>query len=60
MAKRKITFESAMEELQSIYDELEQGVIGLDELEAKMKRVKVLSDFCQRKLRDIEAIIQAP
>lgn len=57
MAKKKITFESAMEELQAIYDELDQGVVGLDELETKMKRVKVLSNFCQRKLRDIEAII---
>ena len=57
MAKKKITFERAMEELQSIYDELDQGAVGLDELETKMKRVKVLSNFCQRKLRDIEAII---
>ncbi len=57
MAKKKITFESAMEELQAIYDELDQGAVGLDELETKMKRVKVLSNFCQRKLRDIEAII---
>ncbi len=57
MAKKKITFEKAMEELQLIYEALEQGAVGLDELETKMKRVKVLSEFCQRKLRDIEAVI---
>ncbi len=57
MAKKKMTFESAMEELQAIYDELEQGAVGLDELEKKMKRVKVLSDYCSRKLRDIETVL---
>lgn len=55
--KKELTYESAMAELQKIYDDLEQGAIGVEELEAKMKRVKELSSFCQKKLRNIEQII---
>ena len=57
MAKKKLTFESAMDELQIIYDELEQGAVGLDELEQKMKRVKTLADYCSKKLRAIESVL---
>jgi len=59
MAKRKMTFESAMEELQVIYDELDSGAIGLDELAQKMKRVKELTDYCKKKLRDIETVLSS-
>ncbi len=58
MARKKLTFESAMEELQTIYDELEQGAVGLDELEQKMKRVKELTHFCKEKLRNIENVLK--
>ncbi len=59
MAKKKMTFESAMEELQMIYDELDSGTIGLDALAQKMKRVKVLTDYCKEKLRDIETVLSS-
>ena len=52
-----MTFESAMEELQTIYDELDGGAVGLDDLAKKMKRVKELTAYCKRKLRDIEAVL---
>ncbi len=58
MGKRKMTFEAAMEELQEIYDELDSGAVGLDALAKKMERVKVLTAYCKKKLRDIEAVLE--
>ncbi len=58
MARKKLTFEDAMDELRTIYEELEEGNVGLDDLEKLMKRVKELTDFCKRKLRDVEALLK--
>jgi len=59
MARKKMTFESAMEELQLIYDELDSGAVGLDALAQKMKRVKELTSYCKEKLRDIETVLNS-
>jgi len=59
MARKKMTFESAMEELQLIYDELDSGAVGLDALAQKMKRVKELTSYCKKKLRDIETVLNS-
>lgn len=53
MAKRQ-TYESALNELQSIISEIENDEIGIDQLSVKVKRAAELLKFCQQKLRTTE------
>lgn len=53
MAK-KLTYESALSELQLIVSEIEGEGIGIDELSKKVKRAAELLKFCQGKLRQTE------
>lgn len=53
MAK-KMTYESAHNELQEIIAEIENDEIGVDELSKKVKRAADLLKFCQDKLRQTE------
>ena len=55
MAKtKKLTYESAMEELQTIVNQLQEEAVNVDELSAKVKRAAELVKFCQEKLRSTE------
>ncbi|OYT15710.1 MAG: exodeoxyribonuclease VII small subunit [Bacteroidetes bacterium 4572_77] len=51
---KKITYESALNELQNIVAEIEGEEIGIDELSKKVKRAAELLKTCQQKLRQTE------
>ena len=51
MSKKKISYESAMKELQEIVSQLQEESIGMDELTEKVKRSAELISFCKEKLR---------
>lgn len=52
------TYESALEELQGITQNLQEGKIGIDELAAQLQRAAELIRFCREKLRSVEKDIE--
>ena len=48
------TFEQAIEELESIVEELEQGDLALEETVKKFEKGMKLSELCNEKLNEIE------
>lgn len=59
---KKQTYSAALEELESIIQEIENEEINIDDLSLKVKRASVLLKFCKEKLRatekDITAILE--
>ncbi len=55
MAKKQLTYESAMAELQQIVQELQEQAVNMDELSDKVKRSAELLVFCREKLRKTES-----
>ncbi|NOR85986.1 MAG: exodeoxyribonuclease VII small subunit [Bacteroidales bacterium] len=51
---KKITYDSALNELQTIVAEIEGEEISIDELSKKVKRAAELLKFCQDKLHQTE------
>ncbi len=49
-----LSYEQALEKLQNIVDEIEQGNISIDQLSEKVKEAKALFEFCITKLTTIE------
>lgn len=54
MAKKQLTYEAAMTELQQIVQELQEQAINIDELTEKVKRSAELLSYCREKLRTVE------
>lgn len=54
----KATYQQSLTELQQIVADLENEVIGVDELSEKVKRAAELIQFCQQKLRGTEDAIK--
>jgi exodeoxyribonuclease VII small subunit len=52
---KKITYESALSELQIIAQTLQNETVSLDELNDKSRRAAELLAFCKEKLRTVEA-----
>lgn len=52
------TYESALEELQQITLNLQEGKIGIDELAVQLQRAAELIRFCREKLRSVEKDIE--
>lgn len=50
----EMTYESALEELQRITQNLQEGKIGIDELATQLQRAAELIRFCREKLRNVE------
>lgn len=50
----EMTYESALEELQRITQNLQEGKIGIDELATQLQRAAELIRFCREKLRSVE------
>lgn len=50
----EMTYESALEELQHITQNLQEGKIGIDELATELQRAAELIRFCREKLRSVE------
>jgi len=61
--KKDMSYEQALEELQAIVEEIENGETGIDELAAKIKRASELLKFCKTKLvsteKDVEEILES-
>ena len=61
MSKNKeenITFEQAIEELETIINRLEEGDVPLDETINLYEKGSELKDFCEKKLQSAEVKIQ--
>jgi exodeoxyribonuclease VII small subunit len=58
MAKKKISFEEALKQLESIADQIEQGKIGLEESIAKYEEGMALVQQCRDILSRAEQRIQ--
>jgi exodeoxyribonuclease VII small subunit len=52
------TYKSALEELQQITQNLQEGKIGIDELAVQLQRAAELIRFCREKLRSVEKDIE--
>jgi exodeoxyribonuclease VII small subunit len=54
MKKDKLTYSSAISELEEIVNEIESGEVDVDVLTAKVKRASELIKFCKDNLRDTQ------
>ena len=54
MTKEKISYDKAVQEIESILEKIESGDLGVDELAEKVKRVSALLKICREKLRKTE------
>jgi len=55
---KKMTYDTAYAELNTILASLQSEETGLDDLSEKLKRAAELSEFCKSKLRSIEVDIE--
>jgi exodeoxyribonuclease VII small subunit len=58
MSKNKLTYTSAMTELESIVQDIESGEIDVDVLNAKVKRASELIKFCKDRLRNTQKEVE--
>ncbi|OGS27630.1 MAG: exodeoxyribonuclease VII small subunit [Elusimicrobia bacterium RIFOXYB2_FULL_48_7] len=56
--EKSISYSKAIEELQSILEQLESEDVEIDTLSAKVKRSAELIKFCREKLKSTEIEIQ--
>ena len=56
--EENLTFEQAIEELETIINRLEEGDVPLDETIKLYEKGSELKDFCEEKLRSAEVKIQ--
>ncbi|MCD6092125.1 MAG: exodeoxyribonuclease VII small subunit [Bacteroidales bacterium] len=56
---KKLTYNSALEELENIIQEIEDEEISIDDLSLKVNRASILLKFCKEKLRSTEEDINA-
>lgn len=47
-------YEAALQELQKLLQQMEQGQSSIDELSYSVKRAKFLVEWCQQRLRSVE------
>ncbi|MEO1261982.1 MAG: exodeoxyribonuclease VII small subunit [Bacteroidota bacterium] len=52
--KKELDYEAALNELQTIVNELQEDMVSVDDLANKAKRAAELVKFCQEKLRNTE------
>ncbi|MBD0402128.1 exodeoxyribonuclease VII small subunit [Flammeovirga sp. EKP202] len=52
--KENLSYESALEELESIQRKLESEEVPIDQLSQLAKRAKFLVQWCKEKLKDID------
>ncbi|WP_448518058.1 exodeoxyribonuclease VII small subunit [Rhodoflexus sp.] len=59
MAKvEELTYEKALEELETIYNALENDEVSIDSLSAKVERAYELLRFCKERLRATEVQLE--
>lgn len=57
MAKKELSYKAAVEEIESILQELESGEMDVDLLSGKVSRVTELIGLCREKLRGTEKAV---
>ncbi len=50
-----MSYDQAMQELQVLSQELQEGKVSIDDLSTKVDRAKELITFCREKLRSTES-----
>lgn len=58
MAEKKISFNQAVQELETILEKIESGILDVDELSGKVKRAAELIKLCKGKLKKTEEEIE--
>ena len=58
MAKEKLTYSGAVEELEGIIEEIESGRADVDVLTEKVKRAAFLIGFCKDRLKGTEVEVK--
>ncbi|GGH73439.1 MAG: exodeoxyribonuclease VII small subunit [Bacteroidetes bacterium] len=58
MAKEKLTYESASNELDIILQRMKSGEIGVDELAASVERASILIKYCYERLDQTEKKVE--
>lgn len=53
-----LTYEQAKKQLEEILQLLERGTDNIDELESLLEKSKALVEYCQLRLRNIEANLE--
>ncbi|MCF8246234.1 MAG: exodeoxyribonuclease VII small subunit [Saprospiraceae bacterium] len=56
--KSKLTYESALQELQEIVSNLQEAAISIVDLSERVTRAAELLKFCREKLRETEEKVQ--
>jgi exodeoxyribonuclease VII small subunit len=56
---KKLTYQTAFDELQQIVQAMQNEMIGIDELAEQSKRAAYLIKYCQEKLRNAESEISS-
>lgn len=59
MAKKKQSYQAALEELETILQNLQDGKISIDDLMEQSARATELIALCRKKLRDVEGNLNA-
>ena len=59
MSKQKISYSDAVNEIEEILKQIENGELDVDELSEKVKRVSSLIKICKSKLKSTEEEINA-
>lgn len=54
MAKKTLTYGSALAELQEIMEKIENNDVDIDDLSKLVKRANELTRFCEEKLKKVE------
>jgi exodeoxyribonuclease VII small subunit len=54
MAKEKISYDAAIQEIEAILEKIEEGDLGVDELAEKVNRVTTLLKVCRDRLYKTE------
>jgi len=52
--KKNLTYKTALEELEELVNDIEDGSVPIDQLFHKIHRANELVDFCKTKLRAVE------
>ena len=62
MAKKTLSYQSAIEELEEILSKMENNELEIDQLSSQVKRASKLISFCKDKLKatekDVENILE--
>lgn len=59
MKKAPFSYESALQELQNIVQQLQEGNISMDELAERARRAAELIRLCRERLRDLETEVDS-